>query len=148
MRWSRLKKRVWTEPDRGWVGLWMVLAFVALMAMAGLVFDGGQALRARGDAASAAGQAARAGADAMGMQAARFQGRVQVDPAVAQRAAEAALAAAGVEGSVVVSGNLVMVTAHVERPAVLLQMVGVQSVSGTSTETAIAVLGVTTEGGL
>ena len=57
----------------------MVLFTVALLAIAGLVIDGGYALGAKREAMNNAEQAARAGADALNQGALR-DGQTMVDP--------------------------------------------------------------------
>src|SRR5664279_4932205 len=53
------------RPEEGSVALYMAIITVALLAMAGLVIDGGSAIAARSKAADLAQQAARAGANAL-----------------------------------------------------------------------------------
>ena len=53
------------SDDDGSVSVYLAVWAVALMAMAGLVIDGGAAIAARARAADLAQQAARAGADAL-----------------------------------------------------------------------------------
>jgi len=54
------------------------------------------------------------------------------------------LAAAGVDGDVVVAGSRVTVSTHVEKPAAILSLVGIDHVSGRATHSAIPLHGTTT----
>lgn len=148
MNWIRHRiSLIRQHPDQGWAAMWMVISFTGLMVVAGLVLDGGQALAARGEAASAARQAARAGADAMSLESLRLHGVTLVDPEIGRRAAMDSLQAAGAVGEVTVTAGVVEVRAQVTEEAILLKIVGITEMRGTASETAVAVLGVTTEGG-
>jgi Flp pilus assembly protein TadG len=119
-----------------------------MMAMAGLVIDGGAAIAARARAADLAEQAARAGADALSPSSLRGQGPadLRVDPAAARTAADRVLVLGGATGEVTVSGLDVFVTAHVPRQAVVLTAVGINDLTGTATATATVLHGTTTGG--
>jgi Flp pilus assembly protein TadG len=143
--WLRRRSRLVREaPDRGSaIAAYLLVMAVVLFAFAGLVLDGGAALTARGQAADTAQQAARAGADALDPGPLRT-GVLRADPASAVAAAQAVLAAAGVDGQVDVAGSQVTVTAHVSKPAAILSMVGVGEVSGSATYSAFPLHGTTT----
>jgi hypothetical protein len=66
---------------------------------------------------------------------------VVVDPGAAGRAARAYLAAAGVQGTVSVSGGLVTVSTRVEYRPVFLSLVGVGPVAVTGEASARPVMG-------
>jgi Flp pilus assembly protein TadG len=136
------------DGDRGSIGLLLALLMVGLMAMAGLVVDGGAALAARGRAADVAQQAARAGADALLPASLRTSSpdRLQVDPAAARAAAEQVLDAGGVTGQVTIHGDTVTVHAHVTRRTAILSAVGINAVTGSATATATVLFGGTHEG--
>ena len=137
------------DPDRGSTAMWLAVVMVGLIAMAGLVFDGGAALQARGRAADLAQQAARAGADALDPDSVfggGGRGRLRAQRAAAQREAQAVLSASGVSGEVQVAGDAVTVTAHTSRPTAILTIVGISEVTGTASATAIPLLGTTSEG--
>ena len=68
--------------------MFVVLFTVALLAVAGLVIDGGYALGAKREAMNSAEQAARAGADALDQGSLR-DGDTRVDPGRAVAAAQA-----------------------------------------------------------
>ena len=135
-------------PDRGSLSLYMALFMVALLAMAGLVIDGGAAIAARGRAADLAQQAARAGADALSQNTLRgpSPSALSIDPAAAQAAAARVLSLGGATGEISINGLDVSVTAHVPRRAVILSAVGVTDLTGTATATATVLHGTTTGG--
>jgi hypothetical protein len=129
----------------------VVILLGALIAVSGLVLDGGTALATREKAADVAQEAARAGVDAGSagqLRAASSGTGAPLNPAVAKAAAKAWLAAvgSGVTGTVSVSGGTVTVTAHVTRSTTVLSMFGVNTVSGDGTATATDIFGTTTEG--
>ncbi len=127
--------------------LYMVPISFVLLLFAGLVFDGGNALAARGRAADVAAQAARAGADALTAESLRTGGPVnlQVDPVGAQQAGQRVLTAAGATGTIrVEDGDVVRVSAHVRAHTAILSAIGVDDLSDTATATAIVLHGVRT----
>ncbi|MEZ5230977.1 MAG: Tad domain-containing protein [Acidimicrobiales bacterium] len=67
------------SQERGSVTVFTVVMTVALLFMAGLVFDGGQILNARRVAANIAESAARAGAQELDEDAARGTGATTLD---------------------------------------------------------------------
>jgi hypothetical protein len=138
-----------TDPDRGSVGVYVVVVALGLLVAAGLVLDGGAAFAARGAAATAAQQAARAGADALNLATLRNPSPtgLAVDPSAARNAANRVLATAGATGTITVNGAAVTVTARVDRPSYLLAAVGVDRVAGTGTFTAVPLHGTTTGSG-
>ena len=136
------------QGDEGSVSVYLAVWAVAMMAMAGLVIDGGAAIAARARAADLAEQAARAGADALSSSSLRGQGPadLRVDPVAARTAADRVLALGGATGEVTISGLDVSVTAHVPRQAVVLTTVGINDLTGTATATATVLHGTTTGG--
>jgi Flp pilus assembly protein TadG len=126
----------------------MSLLTVALLAMAGLVIDGGAAIAARERAADLAEQAARAGADALVPASLRgpSPASIQVDPAAARAAAERVLSLGGATGELTINGRDVTVTAHVPRRALILSAVGINDLTGSATATATVLHGTTTAG--
>lgn len=149
MRWSQRPAGVRpADSDRGSIGLLLALLMVGLMAMAGLVVDGGAALAARGRAADVAQQAARAGADALLPASLRTSDpdRLQVDPTAARAAAQQVLDAGGVTGQVSIAGDTVTVHARLTRPTALLSAVGINDVTGAASATATVLFGGTSAG--
>lgn len=131
--------------DRGDVAaVWLVAVTLALLAVAGLVFDGGRAVAARGDAVAIAQQAARAGADAIGAASIRTgDGDPGVDAAAAVAAACRVLRANGIDdcASITATAAQVSVTVTVRKPTALLAIVGVTTLSGTGSATATPATG-------
>ena len=114
------------------MSLFVVVVVVALLAAIGLVVDGGGKIRALERADEAAHEAARAGSQMLDVPAAVRGERVDVDPGAAGRAARAYLDAAGVEGSVAVSGGLVTVSTRVVYRPVFLGFIGVGPIAVTA----------------
>jgi Flp pilus assembly protein TadG len=126
------------RTERGAAAAIIVLFTIALMAVAGLVIDGGYALGEQRRAMNAAEQAARAGSDQLDQGALR-DGEVRVDPARARAAAREYLAAAGLDGTVAVAGGTVTVTISTSRETTLLKVVGVDSMPITVTASATSI---------
>ncbi|HRE00953.1 MAG TPA: pilus assembly protein TadG-related protein, partial [Ilumatobacteraceae bacterium] len=124
--------------DRGSATIWMIGVTVAAFLMIGLVLDGGVMLRARSDAFAVAGAAARVGAQQLDSDAA-VEGEAVLDPVAAEQAALAHLAANGVTGSVVVTGDTVRVTVTTTADLQLLSLVGGGSATFEATAEAQAV---------
>lgn len=112
--------------DRGSVSVFFVVAAIAMLAMVGLVVDGGGKIRALQRADAAAAEAARQGGQAI-VAAPAVQGQgVQVDAAEAAAAARAYLAQSGVEGNVsIAQGTELVVETHVSYSPVFLGLIGV-----------------------
>ncbi len=132
-----------SESDRGSAAAYLVIFMIAVVALAGLLLDGGAALAARSEAASIAQQAARAAADTLTAPSLRGGGTPTVDTQAAAGVAQAVLDTAGVQGEIDVTATQVTVTVHKTRPAALLSAVGINTVGGTATATAIALQGAT-----
>lgn len=130
------------EPrDQGTVTAFVVVITAALLAMAGLVIDGGYALAARQEASTVAEQAARAGADALAPASLRGSGPLRLDPSAARRAAETYLASTGHEGQTTVTGDAVTVTVNITRKTAILSAIGVAQLSSTASATARGITG-------
>ena len=121
----------------------MVTAFVvvftmALIAMAGLVLDGGLALSAKVQAIDDAQAAARAGAQAIDIPLYRSTGQITLDPQAASQDAEGFLAQSGHTGTVSVSGEQVTVTVTIAQPTQILSVFGIDriTVQGSGSATA------------
>lgn len=128
--------------DEGSITPFVVVLTAALLAMAGLVIDGGYALAARQDANASAERAARAGADALSSQSVLGAGPLRIDPAAARTAADRQLAAAGRTGQVSVAGDTVTVTVTLTRPTAILSAVGIDTLTATATATARGLTGI------
>jgi len=125
----------------------LAVLFVALLALAGLVVDGGAKLDAAQNATAAAQEAARAGAGIISPAQAYATGAFAVDQSQAVAAAQQYLSQAGYTGSVAVAGrDSIRVTVTVTEPTKILSIIGIDSVSATGSATAVLVTGVTGAG--
>ena len=138
-------QRAGPERDRGGLSLMIVVLFVALVALAGIVVDGGAKLNADENAVALAQEAARAGATTVDQSAAYSSGTFVVDEQQAVSAASSYLAAAGQRQFVVVPhGNrAIWVSVTITEPTRFLSLIGIDSVTSTGTATASLVTGVT-----
>jgi Flp pilus assembly protein TadG len=148
---TRLRRGIaWAaaEAERGAVMFWVIPVMLGVIAMAGLVVDGGTAIAARQHAADLAQQAARAGADALAPVSlhAAEPSQLTADPGAAMTAADKILAAGGVAGTVTVDGDAVTVSVTVHQQTQILSAFGLTAVSGSATSTATALHGTTTGG--
>ena len=127
------------DDESGMVTAFVVIFTLALLAMAGLVLDGGLALAAKVQAIDDAQAAARAGAQAIDIPLYRATGQVTLDPGEAVADAHRYLTASGHTGTVAVTGDQVTVTVSVTQPTQILSIVGVDqlTVSGTGSATAL-----------
>lgn len=128
--------------ESGQLSAFVVLLAVPLVAVAGLVADGGGVLAAHQQAISTAFEAARAGAQAIDQSVLRSTGAVVLDVPEARRDALLFLAAAGQSGTVSVSAQSVTVTIDVRHSLAVLSALGLGPVTVSGTATATAVQGV------
>ena len=105
----------------GTISVFVAVVAVALVAVAGLAYDGGQIIRATAEARDLAGAAARAGAQQLAT-ADVHAGRAWLDEAAAEQAAGQYLAATGTAGDVTVTDTDVRVTVTVTQPMRLLPL--------------------------
>jgi Flp pilus assembly protein TadG len=136
------------DRERGIVTFYLVAITVGLLALAGLVVDGGTAIDAREHAADLAQQAARAGADALSpasLHTANPTG-LAADPAAARSAADTVLAGTGATATVTVTGGSVTVTVTVHQTTQILSAFGLTQINGTATATATELHGTSTGG--
>lgn len=139
MRHRAMAERVICQRDeRGASSLIVVLFAVALLAVAGLVIDGGYALGAKREAMNSAEQASRAGADALNQGSLR-DGETKVDPGRAVAAAQSYLHSVGAQGTVTVNGGEVSVTVTAHQDTKILTAVGVGSIPVKATATATSI---------
>lgn len=133
--------------DRGSLTLMLAMLMVALLALAGLVIDGGRKLNESENAYSVAQEAARAGAGMVDTSAVYRSGTFQVDPNQARAAARAYLAQVGYRGTVAITGtDQIRVTVTVTEPTLVLSLIGIDSMSAQGTAVASLVSGVTGPG--
>lgn len=109
------------RAEDGTIAAFVAVLAIALIAVAGLAYDGGQIVRATAEARDLASAAARAGAQQVASDEVHA-GRAHLDPAAAQQAATDFLAAAGTTGSVQVADAEVRVTVTVVQPMRLLPL--------------------------
>ena len=115
----------WGRADDGQVTAFVVVLTAAVLALAGLVLDGGRALAAAVRATGQAEAAARAGAQAVDLAAYRLDGTLRLEPAHATEAAHGHLADEGAAGTVAISGDTVTVTVTANEPTQLLGLIGI-----------------------
>jgi hypothetical protein len=133
--------RCWHD-DRGSVSTFVLIAVVALLALAGLVFDGGALLSARREGVNVAHGAARVGTQEIDEVASRQAGRPVMNKAAAVREAEAYLASKGWEGDAVAYSDHVEVTVTRVKPMTMLGAIGVGPRTVRATSSARPVFGV------
>jgi Flp pilus assembly protein TadG len=134
------------RDERGQVTVFVVGVVVALITVAGLVFDGGNILAAHRRADNEAEGAARAAAQEVSASSLLGAGSVTIDPNLVQAAVDTYLAPTGDHGIVSVEGDRVTVTVTFEQPLQILGVVGIFSSSIHGQGTAHAVRGVTAAG--
>jgi len=135
------------DRDRGSLTLMLAALMVALLALAGLVIDGGRTLNQSASAYAIAQEAARAGAGMVDRSAAYKSGTFKVDEAQALAAARAYLADSGYTGSVSPDRtHRIRVTVTVTRPTLVLSLIGMDTMTSTGSAVASLVTGVTGPG--
>lgn len=122
----------------------VVVLTIGILALAGLTLDGGLALAAKVKANGEAEAAARAGAQAIDLNAYRNTGALQLVPALAVADAQSYLATVGAAGTVTVLGDTVTVTITASQHTQLLGMVGISSLTVHGTGSAHPQRGVVT----
>lgn len=106
--------------QRGWMSVWMAAIFPALIIIAGIAVDFAGHAKVANHARAVAGEAARAGGQALEA--------VEGDPVLTRQATAAAeryLSASGVTGSVQVVGTELQVTTHATYETVFLSVIGI-----------------------
>jgi len=126
------------DGEAGMVTAFVVIFTLALLAMAGLVTDGGLALAAKVRAVDDAQAAARAGAQAIDIPLYRQTGQITLDTSQAIADAQGFLAAAGEHGTVTVTGETVTVTVTITEATQILSIVGVERFTATGSGSATA----------
>lgn len=116
------------RDERGVAAVFVMLLAVALLAMAGLVIDGGYAMAGNRRLSQQAQQAARVGADTLDQNSLRDGGIVTVQRPQAIAAAQAYLARIGApRGSISVEGGTVTVRLSGRTKTAIMSAVGVSS---------------------
>ena len=134
-----------TRDERGQVTAFVVVITVALLALGGLVIDGGNALAAKRRAIDEADGAARAGAQALAVSGYRGTGALAPDPTAARQAALDYLGRTGHTGQITIQGDEVHVTVTLDQPTTLLGILGIRDLTLTGSGQAHLVHGVTTQ---
>lgn len=127
-----------TTPDdseRGNITLPLIILVVALMLIVGIVVDGAGKIQAGDRANQVAQSAARVAANSITGNAIA-NGSLQLDGIAAQNAANAYIAAAGVEGNAFVVGDTVTVNVHEDYSTVFLSIIGINTLTGQGTASA------------
>ena len=133
--------------DRGSLTLMLAVLMVALLALAGLVIDGGRKLNEAENAYAIAEEAARAGAGQVDTSVAYGSGVFSVDQARAITAAQDYLVTAGYQGSVTADGtDAIRVSVTVTQQTAVLSLIGIDTMSSTGSAVASLVTGVTGPG--
>jgi Flp pilus assembly protein TadG len=140
----RRDSRVWS--DSGSLTLMLAALMLALLALAGLVIDGGRKLDATQKAYAIAQEAARAGAGQVNTSAAYGSGTFKVDIPQALAAARSYIASTPYSGSVTVSGNSIKVIVHVTERTEVLSLIGIPRFTSSGSAVASLVSGVTGPG--
>lgn len=130
------------RADDGALVAFVLLLLLGLMALLGLVVDGGAALTAHQAAEVEAEQAARYGAGAISVDALR-SGTVRLEPAAAMSAAEWFTTAAGHPGTATVSDGVVTVRISYRIPTTVLGIIGIGSLGVSAVAAAEDLHGVT-----
>src|SRR5215469_5341444 len=131
--------------DRGSLSLMVVVLFAALVALAGIVVDGGAKLTGDENAAAVAQEAARAGATSVDTSRAYATGAFVVDQQQAVAAARNYLSAAGYRQYTVAEDGAaaIRVTVRITKPTRFLSLIGIDSFTCSGAATASLVTGVT-----
>jgi Flp pilus assembly protein TadG len=136
------------RAERGAISALVVFLFIALMLLAGLVVDGGNAINARARVNDDAEQAARAGANQIDEVELRQTGEVVINEAAAREAAQAYLSVQGYsadQSTVEATFNEVTVTLEDTVLTELLSMVNIDDFDVNGEATARAAIGITEE---
>ena len=129
---TRRRRRTRGADETGSVSLFLVVAVLAILIAVGLVFDGGQKLRATQQADDTAAEAARAAVQSV-QPGNTVRGQPpQINATAAIHAAQQYLQRAGVTGTVNVVGDRVQVTTSTAFTPAFLSLIGLgtQKVAG------------------
>lgn len=136
------------RDDRGAATVFVIGMSIVLLALAGLVVDGGLAINARQRVADDVEQAARAGAQEIDVATLRASGTITLNQSAAQLAAEQFLVQRGYassEISVSITGTTVTAGAAQQIPTTLLQLIFIRSFHVSAQAQARAAVGITGE---
>ncbi|MFJ7306014.1 pilus assembly protein TadG-related protein [Streptomyces sp. NPDC099088] len=142
MTWPKVGPQ---RVDRGGVTVFVAICVLGLIGIIGVAVDGGAKMAATERADYVAGEAARAGGQAIDPAKAVTGKAIVTDPQDATAAAQAYLRSAGASGTVSVSGDgkTVTVTVNGSSDTTFLSAVGIGSLPVTGHATATLLHGVT-----
>lgn len=129
--------------DRGSISVFFTVIAFGLLALIGLVYDGGLAQAARAEATAIAAEASRAGAAQIDLDYLRATGITRLDPNAAGAAAAGWISAAGQEGTASATVEEVTVTVTVDHPTEILGLIGIETITVDAQATARPRTGVT-----
>jgi hypothetical protein len=122
----------------GFATVFTLGVLLTILLGVGLVLDGGMDMDGWVQADNQAQQAARAGAQALDLTVYRETGQTVLNPAQAEQAADAFLAASGASGTVTVTGVTVTVTVTHIQHTTLLRFVGIETLTSHASANATA----------
>ena len=126
-----------SRDERGSISIWLALAALVMVLAVGLAVDLGGQVQAQQRAHDLAAQAARAGGEQVQAAPAIEGTGATIDPTAAIAAANSYLAAAGVTGTVTVTGpDTITVTVHTTYTPTFLTAIGINHLTVTGTATA------------
>jgi Flp pilus assembly protein TadG len=144
---ARRPGAAWSNGERGSISLMTVILTVPLLVLSGLVVDGCMKLRETETADAIAQEAARAGAGIVAPGPAYSAGQFRVEQQQAIVAAHEYLSDAGYKGSVSTVGlDGIRVSVTVTRSTLLLNLIGVRSMTVRGSAVADLVTGITGAG--
>ncbi|MGW7514146.1 TadE/TadG family type IV pilus assembly protein [Streptomyces sp. NPDC054796] len=130
------RRRGSVGDDRGQVTAFLVALAGVVVLFAGLAVDGGLALAAKVRALSEAQEAARAGAQAVDLEAYRATNVLRLRPDQARDLAQRYLADTGDSGTAIATEQSVTVTVTARQPTRLLRLAGLRTLTVTGSGTA------------
>ncbi|GAA1455564.1 pilus assembly protein TadG-related protein [Nocardiopsis tropica] len=125
-----------TRDDRGQLTLFFAIGVVGLLLVAGLVLDGGAQIRAAQRAQAVAEEAARAGAQAVDVDALMRGRATRLNPHQARMAAHTYLNTSGATGTVTAGVETVSVEVTLSEPTLFLSLIGITELSASGSATA------------
>ena len=123
------------DSERGNLTLPLLILVVSFLLFVGLVVDGSGKIQASDHANQVAQSAARTAANSL-TGAAIATGTLQIDAGAAQASAQGYITASGLRGNVTVVGNTVTVTVEEDYTTVFLNMIGINTLTGSGTASA------------
>lgn len=124
------------RDDRGQLTLFFAVVVVGLFLIAGLVLDAGAQLRATQRAQATAEEAARAGAQAVDVDALMHGTATRLDPGQARQAATGYLSDSAVQGTASAGTETVTVEVTSTEPTLFLSLIGISELQASGTATA------------